>query len=144
MKSKLFIFFTGCSFDSKSGIWDGVKKEKKRLLAIEKKQASGDNTRVYSSNTYFSEEVIPSSEVNLSEAKKNSFWKMNGLNLQNSTGNSYLTGIQNRFLKKKIGVAIDGLIDGWITIERLTDQDRSIDGSIDSDWMHSTVRVCLV
>ena len=99
----LFIFFTGCSFDSKSGIWDGVKKEKKRLLAIEKKQASGDNTRVYSSNTYFSEEVIPSSEVNLSEAKKNSFWKMNGLNLQNSTGNSYLTGIQNRFLKKKIG-----------------------------------------
>ena len=74
----------------------GMKKK-------EKKQTSGDNTRVYSSNSYFSDEVKSLSEINLSAAKKNSFWKMNGLNLQNSTGNIYLSGIQNRFLKMKFG-----------------------------------------
>ena len=99
----LFFFIANCSFDNKSGIWNGNEKEKKKVLAQEKKQTTGNNTRVYTSNSYFSEEVKFLSEINLSVAKKNSFWKMNGLNLQNSTGNIFLSGIENRFLKKKFG-----------------------------------------
>ena len=32
----MIYLFTGCSFDSKTGIWSGDEKEKKRIFELEK------------------------------------------------------------------------------------------------------------
>ena len=41
--------------------------------------------------------------ISISNPKKNLAWKMHNLNHQNFLGNIYLSGIDNLFLKKKIG-----------------------------------------
>ena len=102
----LFLLFLlpNCSFDTKTGIWSGAENEKKRIIELEKEQIKETNKRkVYSStNTYFVEKVL-TKKISLSKPKKNLSWAMSGLNHQNFLGNIYLSGIDNRFLKKKIG-----------------------------------------
>ena len=100
----IFILFSSCSFDNKSGIWSGSEKEKKKVSKLEKEQRRViDVVKVYTSETFFSKEIPAVKSVNLTKPKTNSFWKMSGLNLQNFVGNIYLSGIDNNFLKKKIG-----------------------------------------
>ena len=100
----IFILFVSCSFDNKSGIWSGSEKEKKRVSELEKKQNSViDIVKVYTSETLYSKEIPAVKNIDLTEPKTNSSWKMSGSNLQNFVGNIYLSGIGNNFLKKKIG-----------------------------------------
>ena len=100
----IFILFASCSFDNKSGIWSGSEKAKKKASKLEKEQRRViDVVKVYTSETFFSKEIPAVKSVNLTKPKTNSFWKMSGLNLQNFVGNIYLSGIDNNFLKKKIG-----------------------------------------
>ena len=109
-KTKLVIFFLifllsiNCSFDNKTGIWSGGEEEKERIAELEKNQKSKIRTvKVYSSENIYKEEISYNKSINLSKPKANSSWKSSNLNLQNFTGNIYLSGISNNFLKKKIG-----------------------------------------
>ena len=71
---------------------------------MEKKQKEIiDIYKVYSSENIYSKEIFLSKNIILSKPKKNSSWKMSGLNHQNFLGNVYLSGVDNTFLKKKIG-----------------------------------------
>tara|TARA_B100000029_G_scaffold494883_1_gene559195 strand:+ start:85 stop:1428 length:1344 start_codon:yes stop_codon:yes gene_type:complete len=100
----LFILISGCSFDSKTGIWGHGEKEKERISELEKQQKQIINiNKVYSSDNIFSKEIVLKNNIKLSKPKKNLFWEMSSLNYQNSLGNIYLSGIDNTFLKKKIG-----------------------------------------
>ncbi len=100
----IFILFASCSFDNKSGIWSGSEQVKQKVSKLEKEQRRViDVVKVYTSETFFSKEILAVKSVNLTKPKMNSFWKMSGLNLQNFVGNIYLSGIGNNFLKKKIG-----------------------------------------
>lgn len=99
-----FILLSNCSFDRATGIWSGEEDEKRRIALLEKEQKSKlDVIRIYSTDDTFAEEILSSKSINLSEPKKNSSWEMSGLNKKNYFGNLYLSGIDNRFLKKKIG-----------------------------------------
>ena len=100
----IFILFVSCSFDNKSGIWSGSKKEKMRVAELEKEQRRViDVVKIYTSEDTSLKEIPAVKSINLTEPKTNSSWKMSGLNLQNFVGNIYLSGISNNFLKKKIG-----------------------------------------
>ena len=100
----ILILFTSCSFDNKSGIWSGSKKEKRRIAELEKEQKRIiDVVKVYTSANLYSKEISAVKNVNLTEPKTNSSWKMPGLNPQNFIGNIYLADISNNFLKKKSG-----------------------------------------
>ena len=101
----IFILLNNCSFDKKSGIWKGSEKEKRRVSELEKKQKEIiDVEKIYSSseNIILKEKSLIKN-IKLSQPNKNLSWKMTGLNHQNFLGNIYLTGIDNLFLKKKIG-----------------------------------------
>ena len=109
-KKKKLIFFlvlillVNCSFDNKTGIWSGDKDEKRRISELEKKQSRTISTdTIYSSENTYSEEKTLVKKISLSMPKKNLSWEMSGLNHQNFLGNIYLSGIDNTFLKKKIG-----------------------------------------
>jgi len=109
-KKKKLIFFlvlillVNCSFDNKTGIWSGDKDEKRRISELEKKQGRTISTdTIYSSENIYSEEKTLVKKISLSIPKKNLSWEMSGLNHQNFLGNIYLSGIDNTFLKKKIG-----------------------------------------
>ena len=98
----IFISFVGCSFSNKAGIWS--EKEKSRISKLEKEQKrQAELVKVYTSEVNPLKEIPAVKSVSLTEPKTNSFWKMSGLNLQNFVGNIYLSGIENNFLKKKIG-----------------------------------------
>ena len=100
----LLILFVGCSFDKKTGIWSGNEEEKTRISNLKKEQKKQKEIiKIYSSENVFAKEVPAAKNISLTEPKTNSSWKMSGLNLQNSLGNIYLSGIENNFLKKKIG-----------------------------------------
>ena len=101
----LFLFLlTNCSFDNKSGIWSGNEEEKARIAELERIENSEiEILKIYDQGNIFSEEIIASNNVILSNPKKNDTWKMSGLNLQNFLGNIYLPGVENNFLKKNIG-----------------------------------------
>jgi len=100
----LLILLVNCSFDDKSGIWKESIEENKRVVELEKKQQTEINRiKIYSSENSYSKEVILNKEISLSPAKKNSSWEMSGLNYQNFIGNIYLPGINNIFLKEKVG-----------------------------------------
>ena len=109
-KKKNLIFFlilillVNCSFDNKTGIWRGGEDEKRRIAELEEKQNQAIYTdKIYSSENVYSEEKVLLKTISLSKPKKNLSWKMHGLNHQNLLGNIYLSGIDNTFLKKKIG-----------------------------------------
>ena len=108
----ILIFVTSCSFDSKTGIWDGQKDEKKRIYALEQEQANTiRRTKIYTSQKVFSTEIPLESKVLLSKPSNNVKWQMPGLNYQNLLGNIYLPSIKNNFLKKKIGKSKSLLIN---------------------------------
>ena len=100
----LLVFLSNCSFDNKTGIWSGSKEEKERLADLERQQKSILETiNVYSSDKKFKKEISAIINAKLTTTKKNISWEMAGSNLQNYTVNNHLNGIQNVFLKKKIG-----------------------------------------
>ena len=92
----LFLFLlTNCSFDHKSGIWSGNQEEKARIAELERIENSEIETlKIYDQENIFAEEIVTTTNVILSEPKKNEAWKMSGLNLQNSLGNIYLPSIR--------------------------------------------------
>ena len=106
-KKKLIFFFiyillSNCSFDNKTGIWDGGEEEKEKISEIEKEQREIiDTYKVYSSENIYLKEIFLTRDIILSVPKKNLSWEMSGLNNQNFLGNMYLSGIDNTFLKKK-------------------------------------------
>jgi len=100
----IFITILGCSFDDKTGIWGGGKKERQRIADLEKRQNEIiEVEKIYSSEKSYSNEVNLSEKISLTNPKKNSSWLMSNLNYQNSKGNIFLSGTENIFLKKKIG-----------------------------------------
>ncbi len=109
-KKKNVIFFlalillVNCSFDTKTGIWSGTENEMKRIIELEKEQFKKKNIKkIYSSKNIYYIEKILTDKITLSQPKKNLSWKMSGLNNQNFLGNIYLSSVDNKFLKKKIG-----------------------------------------
>ena len=98
----VFLLFTSCSFDSKTGIWSGDQKEKKILSQLEK-NTKKNIEKIYTSKEIPINEVVSTKNVNLNKPKKNNNWKISNFNAQNFIGHMYLTGINNNFLKKKIG-----------------------------------------
>ena len=100
----ILILLVNCSFDTKTGIWSGEEIEKRKVVELEKEQIRQKNIKkIYSIGDEYSLEKTLTKKIILSKPKKNSSWKMSGLNQQNFLGNIYLSGIDNRFLKKKIG-----------------------------------------
>lgn len=100
----VLILLVNCSFDDKTGIWSGDEKERRRISELEKEQGQTiDIDKIYSSENIYSEEKALTKKISLSKPKKNLSWEMSGLNHQNFLGNIYLSGIDNIFLKKKIG-----------------------------------------
>ena len=100
----ILILLVNCSFDTKTGIWSGTENVKKRVIEIEKEQIREKNIeKIYAIGNVYSLEKTLTKKIILSKPKKNSSWKMSGLNQQNFLGNIYLSGIDSRFLKKKIG-----------------------------------------
>ena len=96
----VFILLANCSFDNKTGIWDGDKEEKK----LEEKEKRKEHlVKIYSSENVYSTEISATKSITLTEPKRNPSWEMAGLNLQNFIGHLYLSGINKKFLKKKIG-----------------------------------------
>ena len=71
-----------------------LERQQKRIIEV---------IKVYSSDDSNFSEISAVKNVRLSEPKKNSSWKTSGSNNQNFSGNIYLTGVNNIFLKKKIG-----------------------------------------
>jgi len=108
-KKKLIFFLillslNNCSFDNKTGIWGDSEKEKIRISELEKKQKEIINIeKIYSSDSIFQKEKKLGKSIILSKPKNNQEWRTTSLNLENSIGNIYLPGINNIFLKKKIG-----------------------------------------
>ena len=117
----IFTLFANCSFDNKTGIWSGDEKEKKRIFELEKQAKEKiDVKKIYSKKNIYSKEISSTKNVILTKPRKNSSWKMSGLNLQNFLGNIYLSNIDNNFLKKKIGknkFSISKVISSPITFE---------------------------
>ena len=100
----IFILFSNCSFDKKTGIWSGELDEKKRIAELEEDQKNKiEVIKVYSSSNVEIEELSISKAVKLSKPKKNLFWRMSGLNQQNFLGHIYFSGLNKNFIKKKIG-----------------------------------------
>ena len=118
-KNRIFFFlvlflFTSCSFDNKTGLWKGAKEEKKRISELEKRQNEILNIdKVYTADDVFSLEKPLTKKIVLSKPRENLSWLMNGKHYQNFLGNIYLSGINEVFLKKKIGknkFALSGVI----------------------------------
>ena len=62
----IFIFLNNCSFDNKTGIWEGSEKEKKRISELEKKQKQILSVKkIYSSENIYNGCLIINSLVNL-------------------------------------------------------------------------------
>ena len=100
----IFVLINNCSFDDKTGIWGEGKKEKRRITELEKEQRKIiDVSKIYSSDNNYSKEIALDQNISLSKPEKNLSWEMSSLNHQNFLGNIYLSGIDNTFLKKKIG-----------------------------------------
>jgi outer membrane protein assembly factor BamB len=107
-KSVLFFLFffliSNCSFDNKTGIWDGSEEERQKIADLENRQKEViDTDTLLSSDEIYTKEVILSEKIILSKPIKNSSWEMSNLNYQNSLGNLYLSGSDFKFLKKRAG-----------------------------------------
>ena len=100
----IFILLNNCSFDSKTGIWDGGEDEKERISELEQEQRQIiEVEKVYSSENTYAKDILLKKNIILSKSKNNSEWSMSSLNHQNFLGNINLPRISNMFLKKKIG-----------------------------------------
>ena len=99
-----FILLLNCSFDNKTGIWKDSEKQKIKLEKLEKKQKSIiKTTKIYSSENLYNKEINLDKSIILSKPKKNLSWLTSSFNHQNSIGHLHLSGLENIFLKKKIG-----------------------------------------
>ena len=58
---------------------------------------------IYSSESKVLSEIKAAKSIRLSAPKTNTSWTMPDLNGQNFKGNLFLSGVENTFLKKKIG-----------------------------------------
>ena len=100
----LCVLLNNCSFDNKTGLWDGEEEEREAISKIEEEQNQVINVRkIFSGEEIYSKEILLNQSIVLSEAKKNTEWKMSNLNNQNFLGNIYLSSVDNVFLKKKRG-----------------------------------------
>ena len=64
----IFVLLNNCSFDDKTGIWSGGKKEKKRITQLEKEQGEIiDVTTIYSSGDIYSKEIALDQNISLSK-----------------------------------------------------------------------------
>ena len=80
----IFLLFTHCSFDKKTGIWKGIEEEKRIASEIELRQRQVINvSKVYTSENAYSEEVLLKKATTLSQPKKESKWTMAYQNHQN-------------------------------------------------------------
>ena len=98
----LFFALTSCSFDKKSGLWDGYEEELERVTELER-QSKIISSKIFSSEDTFAQIIPIKNNIVLEKPQKNNDWLMPGSNLQNLTGNLYLRSINNIFLKKKVG-----------------------------------------
>ena len=98
----IFFLCVNCSFDSKTGIWSGNEKEKRRIVELENDKKKSIE-KVYTSEDVSVEEVNAIKNVILSQAKKNNNWITSNFNVQNFIGHKYLSGVDNNFIKKKVG-----------------------------------------
>jgi len=99
-----FILLLNCSFDNKTGIWKDAEKQKIKLEKLEKKQKSIiKTTKIYSSENLYNKEINLDKSIILSKPKINLSWLTSSFNHQNAIGHLHLTGLENNFLKKKIG-----------------------------------------
>ena len=99
----IFLLFNGCSFDRKSGIWDGVESQKRKIEELRADRKRIVNTvSLYSTQDFVSKEIPPKEPIILSSPKKNLGWKMTGYNAQNAIGHKYLSGINGQFFKERI------------------------------------------
>ena len=100
----VFLLINNCSFDNKTGIWGDSEKEKRKISEIEKKQKEIiDVEKIYSSEFIYNKEKKLVKNISLSKPQNNQSWPMSSMNHQNFLGNIRLSGIDNVFLKKKIG-----------------------------------------
>ena len=98
------ILLNSCSVVDPIGVWKSTEKEIKRAEELEKEQKKILNTKIISSNdNIFSKEKNLATKIILSKPLRNSSWKMSSLNHQNLLGNIYLSGIDNIFLREKVG-----------------------------------------
>ena len=83
-----------CSFDKKTGIWSGDKKEKIRIAELKNEQETKVVDTIYSSSeNIFSKEIALTKKITISKPRKNLSWKMSTLNQQKFLGNIYLSGL---------------------------------------------------
>ena len=96
-------FLVSCSFDNMNttGYWSGSEKEKNKVVNLEEEQKKIVRVKLYSTENLYSKELSKVKSIVLSDPKQNLSWEMPGMNLQNSLGHIYLSGIENIFLKKK-------------------------------------------
>ena len=100
----IFILINNCSFDNKTGIWGDTEKEKIKIAELEKKQKEIiEVEKIYSTETIYKKEKILTQNISISKPRTSSSWLMSNQNNQNFLGNIYISGINNIFLKKKIG-----------------------------------------
>ena len=100
----VFILLANCSFDEKSGIWSGEKREKQRISElVEEQNKTTEVIDIFSSESIYDKELSLNKKIKISNPKKNLSWEMAGLNHQNFIGNIYLSGTENTFLKDKVG-----------------------------------------
>jgi len=97
------LIITSCSFDKKTGIWDGIETDRQKIADLRKERKRILNTvTIFSSANFISEEIPPKKNIILSKPRKNLSWEMTGFNLQNNIGHNYLSSASNRFLKKRV------------------------------------------
>ena len=100
----VLIIFTNCSFDKKTGFWDGNDEEKRQISELEKAQSKTISTKsIYLSESEYKTEKNLSQKIKLTKPQKNLAWETYGKNNQNIVSNIHLSNIDNFFLKKKIG-----------------------------------------
>ena len=67
----IFILFSSCSFDNKTGIWSGGEEERKRISELERRQ-NAEVVKIYTSRNVYSEEILSTKNIILTTPKKNS------------------------------------------------------------------------
>ena len=90
----ILIIYSGCSFDTKSGIWKEKKQESKNIAKI---------TKLSSNQERFANSLNTDFIINFNSLpKQNNSWPMSGLNLSNFVGHLSFDEKNNKYSKKKI------------------------------------------
>ena len=90
----ILIIYSGCSFDTKSGIWKEKKQEPKNIAKI---------TKLSSNQERFANSLNTDFIINFNSLpKQNNSWPMSGLNLSNFVGHLSFDEKNNKYSKKKI------------------------------------------